>query len=386
MSEVTTYSTFDVRLRAFEAVERGILKGRVATAFGVDRSTLYRWLESRRQNGIDGLNRKEGSGRPKLLNELTENELRGIVLNSAVSHGFESDLWTVGRLHQVITKMFQVDVSKNTIWRRLADAGLTYQKPEREYYEADEEVRKKMATLRNTENQALRRAVMLWGAGRFCIFRMSPTSPWRHSSARPGHRAEKRQRQPSPERAGVFRPYRRSADRVCWFFVCTTKGLHRMKSLNFFRKCCNTIAVVISSLWWIKPLLTRRRWHGNLLRVKNAFMFFTFRLTRLIGTPTKRFGSIWKHRNSKNTGTQIPSSKNKRRVKETDKKQTPIHVKKSKPAQRYLLPMLCCRFFGMSYIFPYSWQFLCGLGVKKPQQYRNYHVFSQHVFLAWTGQ
>jgi len=161
MSEVTTYSTFDVRLRAFEAVERGILKGRVATAFGVDRSTLYRWLESRRQNGIDGLNRKEGSGRPKLLNELTENELRGIVLNSAVSHGFESDLWTVGRLHQVITKMFQVDVSKNTIWRRLADAGLTYQKPEREYYEADEEVRKKMATLRNTENQALRRAVML---------------------------------------------------------------------------------------------------------------------------------------------------------------------------------------------------------------------------------
>ena len=143
MSEVRTYSTFDVRLRAVEAVDRGIPKGQVATAYGVDRSTLYRWLESRQQNGIDGLNRKEGSGRPKLLNELTENELRRIVLASAVSYGFESDLWTVGRLHQVIMETFQVDVSKHTIWRRLVDAGLTYQKPEREYYEADEEERKK---------------------------------------------------------------------------------------------------------------------------------------------------------------------------------------------------------------------------------------------------
>jgi len=43
----------------------------------------------------------------------------------------------------VIAETFHVDVSKNTIWRRLVEAGLTYQKPEREYYEADEEVRKK---------------------------------------------------------------------------------------------------------------------------------------------------------------------------------------------------------------------------------------------------
>ncbi len=38
---------------------------------------------------------------------------------------------------------FQIQVWKNTIWRRLRDAGLTYQKPEREYYEIDEAARKK---------------------------------------------------------------------------------------------------------------------------------------------------------------------------------------------------------------------------------------------------
>jgi len=76
MNEVATCSTFDVRLRTVEAVQRGIPKGKVANAYGVDRSTLYRWLENYQQNGVDGLNRKEGSGRPTLLNELAEKEKR----------------------------------------------------------------------------------------------------------------------------------------------------------------------------------------------------------------------------------------------------------------------------------------------------------------------
>jgi transposase len=129
-------------LRAVEAVERGITRSQVANAYGIDRSTLYRWLVNYHQEGIDGLYRNEGSGRPKLLEELTEHELRQIVLTSALTYSFESDLWTVGRLHRVITEKFHVLVSRLTIWRRLVDAGLTYQKPEREYYEANEDVRK----------------------------------------------------------------------------------------------------------------------------------------------------------------------------------------------------------------------------------------------------
>ena len=142
MNGVNIYPTFDIRLRAVNAVERGIPKYKVALAYGIDRSTLYRWLYRYQRDGIGGLYRHEGSGRPKLLEELTEAELRTIVLSSALSYGFESDLWTVGRLHRVITEEFKVSVSKHTIWRRLVSAGLTYQKPEREYYEANEEVRK----------------------------------------------------------------------------------------------------------------------------------------------------------------------------------------------------------------------------------------------------
>jgi len=44
MHEVSTYSTFDIRLRAVEAVGRGLPKSHVANAYGIERSTLYRWL------------------------------------------------------------------------------------------------------------------------------------------------------------------------------------------------------------------------------------------------------------------------------------------------------------------------------------------------------
>ena len=48
------YSTFEIRLRAVEAVERGISQGHVASAYGIDRTTLYRWLANYHQYGIDG--------------------------------------------------------------------------------------------------------------------------------------------------------------------------------------------------------------------------------------------------------------------------------------------------------------------------------------------
>jgi transposase len=141
MSE-QVYSTYEIRVRAVAAIERGMSKPYVAAAYGVDRRTLYRWLEKFDQGGYDNLIRQAGSGRPRILEEVSETDLMNIVLASATQFGFESDLWTVGRLHQVISERFHVKVCKNTIWNRLVEAGLTYQKPERRYYEVDEEARK----------------------------------------------------------------------------------------------------------------------------------------------------------------------------------------------------------------------------------------------------
>jgi len=141
MSHGGLYSTEEVRSRAVQARERGIGVTHVAQVYGVHRATLHRWLARYAVEGVQGLARRPGSGRPRKLTELGETDLRRLVLQPASAFGYETDLWTVGRLQVVLEEYLGTDLSKDTVWRRLREAGLTYQKPERHYWEADEDAR-----------------------------------------------------------------------------------------------------------------------------------------------------------------------------------------------------------------------------------------------------
>ena len=136
------YSTFEIRARAVQAVlSHGIGICEVAEAYSTDRTTLFRWIKRYEQHGESGLCRKAGSGRPRKLQEVDSHAIWNLVLQPATTFGFETDLWTVTRVHQVVQAQLRVVISKDTIWRRLREAGLTYQKPERQYFEADEKAR-----------------------------------------------------------------------------------------------------------------------------------------------------------------------------------------------------------------------------------------------------
>ena len=150
------YTTLEIRVRAVDAVSRGIPLGEVAAAYNVDRTTLFRWLARHEKSGEKGLERKSGSGRPRLLEDLQSDWLLDIVFEPATAFGFETDLWTVGRLHHVVQEKYVITVSKDTIWRRLREAGLTYQKPERQYFELDEEAREEWM---RTEAPKIRKTV-----------------------------------------------------------------------------------------------------------------------------------------------------------------------------------------------------------------------------------
>lgn len=150
------YSTFDTRSRAVLAVERGQPVGQVADAFGVNRTTLFRWVRRFVTQGRRGLQRRAGSGRPCLLTVFDMEALNDVVLEPASHFGFETDLWTVSRLRQVIRDQYGVMLSEDTVWRRLRDAGFTYQKPERRYFELNEEAREEWL---RTEAPQIRAAV-----------------------------------------------------------------------------------------------------------------------------------------------------------------------------------------------------------------------------------
>lgn len=131
------YSTLEVRVRAVRAVRDGMAVSQAALAYGVDRTTLHRWLRRHQDEGDFGLRRRPVSGRPRKLQTISEHNLKRIVLAPASRFGFETDLWTVSRVHAVLVDRFNEDVSEDTVWRRLRDIGLTWQTPEREYFQAD---------------------------------------------------------------------------------------------------------------------------------------------------------------------------------------------------------------------------------------------------------
>ena len=138
------YSTYDIRVRAVRACLSGMPVANVAKAYQTHRSTVHRWVvRYENENSEKGLFRKPVSGRPRKLESLDELGLSSIVLKPASDFGYETDFWTCGRLLQVIRKEYEIEISKWTIWRRLREAGLTYQKPERKYFEADEAKRQK---------------------------------------------------------------------------------------------------------------------------------------------------------------------------------------------------------------------------------------------------
>ena len=141
MSEAK-YSTYDIRLRAVRAVQEGMAVIDVAKAYQTHRATVYRWVgRYQRKGGNKGLIRKPGSGRPRIIGQLNDEELLRIVLHPASVYGYETDFWTSGRVHQALGEEYGVTASRVTVWRRLRQAGLTYKKPERRYMEASEEDR-----------------------------------------------------------------------------------------------------------------------------------------------------------------------------------------------------------------------------------------------------
>jgi transposase len=142
MKTKRSYSTLDIRVRAVDACMKGIPVSQVADSYQIDRSTVHRWMQ-RKNDGNVGLHRSRapGSGRPRRLVEAGPDKLLKIIRKGASKFGYETDLWTCRRIVQVLRDKFGTRVSRQTVWRRLREAGLTYQKPERRYLQASEKER-----------------------------------------------------------------------------------------------------------------------------------------------------------------------------------------------------------------------------------------------------
>lgn len=132
------HSNHDTRIRAVKAVLKGQSVASVAKSHGRHRSAVHRWVQAYRSGrSAASLRTKSRSGRPRAITpEICKAVLRDI-LKPATSFGFETDFWTCRRLITHIKASYGVKVSQPTLWRQLTHARLSYQKPERRYFETD---------------------------------------------------------------------------------------------------------------------------------------------------------------------------------------------------------------------------------------------------------
>jgi transposase len=126
------------RVRAGRMLLKGKTPAQVAAAVGAPRQTVYRWLDVLNDGGIDALRVINKGGRPAQLDVAQYDQLRQVLLDGPQAAGFDTDLWTLKRVREVIRRRFGVQFSEVHVWRLLGKLGFSSQKPERQAKERDE--------------------------------------------------------------------------------------------------------------------------------------------------------------------------------------------------------------------------------------------------------
>jgi transposase len=112
------------RLAAADELLGGLTQSKVASKYGVSRTTASRWARALKSNGVEGLHKRRATGRPSRLRPDQLSQLREIYNEGAIACGFESDRWTTSKLAVVIEQKFGVHYDQDHVGRLLHKLGL----------------------------------------------------------------------------------------------------------------------------------------------------------------------------------------------------------------------------------------------------------------------
>lgn len=126
------------RLRAAVLFGKGCSQAEVARRLEVSRQAASRWHAAWQLGGKDALRGAGRTGRqPKLSGEQLC-QLATILLAGAPAAGYETDIWTLKRIAQVLGREFGVKFHVGHVWKVLGQLGWSCQRPERKARERNE--------------------------------------------------------------------------------------------------------------------------------------------------------------------------------------------------------------------------------------------------------
>jgi transposase len=126
------------RLQAARLFARGLSQAEIARRLGVSRQTASRWHARWRQGGRAGLAGPGRWGRPSRLSEADWRRVERALLRGAQAHGFDTDLWTLPRIAEVIWRLTGVSYHPGHVWWLLRRHQWSPQRPARRAAERDE--------------------------------------------------------------------------------------------------------------------------------------------------------------------------------------------------------------------------------------------------------
>jgi transposase len=119
-----------LRIRAVRRVQSGESPEVVASAIGINRTTIYDWLAKYRVGGWDALKAKPVPGRPQTLNGKKIKWLFDVLTQKNPQQmQFEFALWTREMIQKLLKDKFGIKLSLASIGRLLAQMGFTCQRP-----------------------------------------------------------------------------------------------------------------------------------------------------------------------------------------------------------------------------------------------------------------
>jgi transposase len=126
------------RLQAARLFQQGLPQAEVARRLGVSRQTASRWQARWRQGGRAALAGPGRWGRPSRLSDRDWRRVERALLRGAQAHGFDTDLWTLPRVAEVIWRLTGVRYHPGHVWWLLHRHQWSPQRPARRAAERDE--------------------------------------------------------------------------------------------------------------------------------------------------------------------------------------------------------------------------------------------------------
>ena len=118
-----------IRTQAAKLFSEGYSNAEIGRVLGASRQSVSGWYQIWKKQGAQGLTYETPGPKSRLTKEQLE-EIAQELLKGPEAHGYDTQLWTLARIADLIEKVTGVEYHPNYVWHILKQMDWSCQKPE----------------------------------------------------------------------------------------------------------------------------------------------------------------------------------------------------------------------------------------------------------------